>query len=72
MTRLSALFGRLFDALAVVAALMLFAMVMLTTADIVLRNVARIGFPWANEVAWQSVIKRSPEAGAKLRQLAGN
>ena len=26
----------------------------------------------ANEVAWQSVIKRSPEAGAKLRQLAGN
>src|ERR1044071_8839814 len=26
----------------------------------------------ANEVAWQSVIKRAPEAGAKLRQLAGN
>jgi TRAP-type transport system periplasmic protein len=26
----------------------------------------------ANDVAWQSVIKRSPEIGAKLRQLAGN
>ena len=26
----------------------------------------------ANEVAWQAVIKRAPEAGAKLRQLAGN
>jgi TRAP-type C4-dicarboxylate transport system substrate-binding protein len=26
----------------------------------------------ANDVAWESVIKRAPEAGAKLRQLAGN
>ena len=26
----------------------------------------------ANEVAWQSVLKRAPETGAKLRQLAGN
>jgi len=26
----------------------------------------------AIEVAWQSVIKRAPETGAKLRQLAGN
>ncbi len=26
----------------------------------------------ANEAAWQAVIKRSPETGAKLRQLAGN
>ena len=26
----------------------------------------------ANDVAWQSVIKRTPENGAKLRQLAGN
>jgi TRAP-type C4-dicarboxylate transport system substrate-binding protein len=25
----------------------------------------------ANEVAWQSVLKRAPESGAKLRQLAG-
>ena len=50
MRRLSGLFARLFDALAVVAALTLFAMVMLVTADIVLRNTARIGFPWANEI----------------------
>jgi hypothetical protein len=26
----------------------------------------------ANEVGWASVIKLSPENGAKLRQLAGN
>ena len=26
----------------------------------------------ANDVAWQSVIKRAPEIGTKLRQLAGN
>jgi TRAP-type transport system periplasmic protein len=26
----------------------------------------------ANEAAWQAVIKRSPEIGARLRQLAGN
>ena len=26
----------------------------------------------ANDVAWQSVLKRAPENGAKLRQLAGN
>jgi TRAP-type C4-dicarboxylate transport system substrate-binding protein len=26
----------------------------------------------AYEVAWQSVIKRAPETGPKLRQLAGN
>ena len=26
----------------------------------------------ANDVAWQTVIKRAPEAGPKLRQLAGN
>ena len=50
MKRLSDLFGRLFDWLAVVAALLLLAMVVLVTADIVLRNTARIGFPWANEV----------------------
>ena len=50
MTRLSASFGRLFDFLALAAALILLAMVALVTADIVLRNTARIGFPWANEV----------------------
>jgi len=50
MTRLSALLARLFDLLATLAALMLLAMVMLVTADIVLRNTLGSGFAWANEV----------------------
>lgn len=51
MIKISAGFGRLFDALAVVAALTLIVMVVLVTADIVLRNLTRTGFPWANEVS---------------------
>ena len=50
MNRLSNSFGRLFDVLAAAAALILLAMVLVVTADIVLRNTARVGFPWANEV----------------------
>jgi len=50
MTRLSNGFGRLFDGLAATAALILLAMVLLVTADIILRNTASIGFAWANEV----------------------
>jgi TRAP-type C4-dicarboxylate transport system permease small subunit len=51
MTRLSNAFGKLFDALAAIAALVLLVMVVLVTADIVLRNVTRSGFPWANEIS---------------------
>jgi TRAP-type transport system small permease protein len=51
MSRLSALFGHLFDAMAALAALTLFVMVAVVTGDIVLRNVARGGFLWANEVS---------------------
>lgn len=51
MSRLSATFGRLLDALAVLAALTLLVMVVLVTADIMLRNLTRTGFPWANEVS---------------------
>jgi TRAP-type C4-dicarboxylate transport system permease small subunit len=51
MTRLSTFFGRLFDLLALIAALMLLAMVVLVTADIVLRNFARGGFVWATEIS---------------------
>ena len=50
MNRISLFCERLFNSLAVVAALLLFAMVALVTADIVLRNTARIGFAWANEI----------------------
>lgn len=51
MMRLSSLYGRLLDGLAVVAALLLLAMVILVTGDIILRNVANTGFVWANEVS---------------------
>lgn len=51
MKRLSALFGHVFDALAGIAALILLAMVVVVSGDIILRNVARSGFPWANEVS---------------------
>jgi TRAP-type C4-dicarboxylate transport system permease small subunit len=51
VSRLSNIFGRVFEALAVAAALLLLAMVVLVTADILLRNLTRTGFPWANEVS---------------------
>jgi len=50
VTRLSNVFGRLFDALAFLAALILLAMVAVVTADIVLRNLTRGGISWSNEV----------------------
>ena len=50
MTRLTESLGRLFDFLALVAALLLLIMVALVTADIVLRNTVGTGFAWANEV----------------------
>jgi TRAP-type C4-dicarboxylate transport system permease small subunit len=51
MTRLSAAYGRLLDFLAALAALILLAMVVVVTADIILRNLTRGGFTWANEVS---------------------
>ena len=50
MNRFSQLCERLFAWQAAAAALLLLAMVLLVTADIILRNTARVGFPWANEV----------------------
>jgi TRAP-type C4-dicarboxylate transport system permease small subunit len=55
MTRLSLFFGKLFDALAIIAALILLAMVVTVTADIVLRNTLRTGISWANEVSEYSL-----------------
>jgi len=51
MTRLSNAFAKLLNALAVLAALTLLAMVIMVTADIILRNLTRTGFPWANEIS---------------------
>jgi TRAP-type C4-dicarboxylate transport system permease small subunit len=50
MDRLSNLFGRLLDALAFAAALVLLAMVIVVTADILLRNFTGGGIAWSNEV----------------------
>ena len=55
MTRLSLAFGRLFNALAIIAALILLAMVVTVTADIVLRNTLRTGISWSNEVSEYSL-----------------
>jgi TRAP-type transport system small permease protein len=51
VTRLSVAFGRLLDALAAIAALMLLAMVILVTIDVALRNLLNTGFVWSNEVS---------------------
>ena len=50
MNRLSQTVARMFDFLAVIAAVTLLAMVALVTADIMLRNTLGIGFAWSNEV----------------------
>jgi len=51
MTRLSNAFGKLLDAFALLAAFILLVMVVMVTADILLRNLTRTGFPWANEIS---------------------
>jgi TRAP-type C4-dicarboxylate transport system permease small subunit len=51
VTRLSDLYGRLLNLLAIVAALTLLAMVIVVTGDILLRNLLVKGLLWANEVS---------------------
>jgi TRAP-type C4-dicarboxylate transport system permease small subunit len=51
MNRLSAVIGALFHGLAIAAAVLLLLMVVLVTADIVLRNLVGAGFAWATEVS---------------------
>lgn len=51
MDRASAAFGRLLGVLAVLAALTLLGAVLLVSADILLRNLTRTGFAWANEIS---------------------
>jgi TRAP-type C4-dicarboxylate transport system permease small subunit len=51
MTRVSDLYGKLLDGLAIIAALVLLAMVLVVTGDILLRNTVSKGFVWANEVS---------------------
>ncbi|SRR5581483_4058431 len=55
MERTSALYGRLLEALALVACAVLFLMMLMICTDVLLRNVALIprlrGLPWANEIS---------------------
>ena len=51
MTRLSNAFVKLLNAFALLAALTMLGMVIMVTADIVLRNVTRSGFAWVNEIS---------------------
>ena len=55
MDRLSDLYCKLLDYLAVIAALLLLAMVIIVTGDILIRNLANKGFVWANEVSEYSL-----------------
>jgi len=50
VNRVSAAYGRLLDAFVLLAAFLLLAMVVLVTADVLLRNIARTGFAWSNEI----------------------
>jgi TRAP-type C4-dicarboxylate transport system permease small subunit len=49
--RTSAALGILYHVLAVLAALLLLAMVVVVSGDILLRNISRAGISWANEVS---------------------
>lgn len=55
MTNLSELFGKLLNALALAACALLFAMMLMISADVLLRNIPMPGMPrglaWSNEVS---------------------
>lgn len=55
MQRISEIYGRFLDVLAYAAALMLLAMVIIVTGDILLRNLFVSGIVWANEVSEYSL-----------------
>ena len=59
MRKASAAYERLLHGLAAAAALILLGAVLLVTADILLRNLTRTGFPWANEVSEYAQIGRA-------------
>lgn len=51
MQRASAIYGRLLDAMMIAACLLLLFMTLLIGADVGLRNAARSGISWSNEVS---------------------
>src|SRR5262247_1836789 len=51
MQRISAVFGRVFDAMMLAACLLLLAMTLLIGADVATRNLALGGIAWSNEVS---------------------
>ncbi len=51
MQRASEIFGRLLDAMMVAACLLLLFMTLLIGADVGLRNIARSGISWSNEIS---------------------
>src|SRR5262249_6847799 len=51
MQRISALFGRVFDAMMLAACLLLLFMTLLIGADVVTRNLGAGGIAWSNEVS---------------------
>ena len=51
MKQLSALYGRILDALALTACAILFAVILITCADVLLRNLFASGIAWTNETS---------------------
>ena len=51
MNKASAAYGRILDALVVLAAVLLLAMIVVVTGDVVLRNLTRTGLAWSNEIS---------------------
>jgi len=51
VNKASAAYGRFLDALVVLAAALLLAMIVVVTGDVVLRNLTRTGIAWSNEIS---------------------
>lgn len=51
MKQMSAIYERLLNALALAACAILFAVILTTCADVLLRNLLASGIPWSNEVS---------------------
>ena len=73
MQRFEAAYGRVLDALALIACALILGMTLMICADVLLRNVriipAAVGLEWANEIGWANAVKSSPQYGEQLKKV---